>query len=219
MGQKYLTFDCYGTLLNEEPTYNSIETIANKIGVDSKLARTRFINYQDDRNNMHPYIDYAILTRNNLIHLDYQFGLEHQFEKYYVDVLIAHRSLTPFPEVIETLQKFIDHGYKLIMMSNSSWDIIDTNAKALKVPFNIWTAEDVHAYKPDLHFFKSVDEHYHFTSENHWHIAQGYSSDIIPAKQMNWPSIWINRPHDQPSTDIQPTHMVDTLDKAWEFLK
>jgi len=109
MGQKYLTFDCYGTLLNEEPTYNSIETIANKIGVDSKLARTRFINYQDDRNNMHPYIDYAILTRNNLIHLDYQFGLEHQFEKHYVDVLIAHRSLTPFTEVIATLQKFIDH--------------------------------------------------------------------------------------------------------------
>jgi len=218
MTEKYLTFDCYGTLLNEEKTYAEIEKIATKIGVDPKLARQRFITYQDNHDNMHPYLDYAILTRNNLIHLDYQFDLKHEFEKYYVDLLEAHRSLTPFPEVIETLQKFIDKGYKLIMMSNSSWDIIDANAKTLKVPFDIWTAEDVHAYKPDLHFFKAVEEHYHFTPENHWHIAEGYSSDIIPADKMNWPSIWVNRPNNVPSTDILPTHLVSTLDQALQYL-
>jgi len=218
MTEKYLTFDCYGTLLNEEKTYAEIEKIAIKIGVDSKLARQRFITYQDNRDNMHPYLDYAILTRNNLIHLDYQFDLKHEFEKYYVDLLEAHRSLTPFPEVIETLQKFIDRGYKLIMMSNSSWDIIDANVKSLKVPFDVWTAEDVHAYKPDLRFFKTVEEHYHLTPENHWHIAEGYSSDIIPADKMNWPSIWVNRPNDVPSTDILPTHLVSTLDQTLQYL-
>jgi len=218
MTEKYLTFDCYGTLLNEEKTYAEIEKIATKIGVDPKLARQRFITYQDNRDNMHPYLDYAILTRNNLIHLDYQFDLKHEFEKYYVDLLEAHRSLTPFPEVIETLQKFIDKGYKLIMMSNSSWDIIDANVKSLKVPFDVWTAEDVHAYKPDLRFFKTVEEHYHLTPENHWHIAEGYSSDIIPADKMNWPSIWVNRPNNVPSTDILPTHLVSTLDQALQYL-
>ena len=218
MTEKYLTFDCYGTLLNEEKTYAEIEKIATKIGVDPKLARQRFITYQDNRDNMHPYLDYAILTRNNLIHLDYQFDLKHEFEKYYVDLLEAHRSLTPFPEVIETLQKFIDKGYKLIMMSNSSWDIIDANVKSLKVPFDVWTAEDVHAYKPDLRFFKTVEEHYHLTPENHWHIAEGYSSDIIPADKMNWPSIWVNRPNDVPSTDILPTHLVSTLDQTLQYL-
>ncbi|KRO00153.1 HAD family hydrolase [Companilactobacillus kimchiensis] len=218
MTEKYLTFDCYGTLLNEEPTYAAIETIAKKIGVDPKLARQRFISYQDSRDNMHPYLDYAILTRNNLIHLDFQFGLTHQFEKYYVDVLIAHRSLKPFPEVIPTLKKFIEHGYKLIMMSNSSWDIIDANVKALEVPFDVWTAEDVHAYKPDLHFFNTVGEHYGFTPENHWHIAEGYSSDILATDQINWPSIWVNRPNETPSTDVRPTQMVATLDQALQFL-
>jgi len=218
MTEKYLTFDCYGTLLNEEKTYTEIEKIATKIGVDPKLARQRFITYQDNHDNMHPYLDYAILTRNNLIHLDYQFDLKHEFEKYYVDLLEAHRSLTPFPEVIETLQKFIDRGYKLIMMSNSSWDIIDANVKSLKVPFDVWTAEDVHAYKPDLRFFKTVEEHYHLTPENHWHIAEGYSSDIIPADKMNWPSIWVNRPNDVPSTDILPTHLVSTLDQTLQYL-
>lgn len=216
--QKYLTFDCYGTLLDEENTYFEIEKVAQKIGIDPKLARQRFISYQDNCNNMHPYLDYAILTRNNLIHLDYQFDLTHQFEKYYVDVLIAHRNLTPFPEVITTLKQFIERGYKLVMMSNSSWDIIDANAKALSVPFDVWTAEDVHAYKPDLHFFKTISEHYQLTPQNHWHIAQGYRSDIIPAHQMNWPSIWVNRLHDIPSTNIKPTHEVATLDQILPYL-
>lgn len=35
--EKYLTFDCYGTLLNEEATYAAIETVADKIGVDIDL--------------------------------------------------------------------------------------------------------------------------------------------------------------------------------------
>jgi len=158
------------------------------------------------------------LTRNNLIHLDYQFGLTHQFERYYVDVLIAHRSLTPFPEVIPTLETFRQRGYHLIMMSNSSWDIIPANAAALTVPFDVWTAEDVHAYKPDLHFFKTIEREYGLTPKNHWHIAQGYASDIVPANQLHWPSIWVNRDQAQPSTAIQPTHMVATLDQALAYL-
>lgn len=218
MAKKYLTFDCYGTLLHEEPTYEAVEKAAQEIGVDGKLARKRFGNYQSDRNNMHPYLDYSVLTRNNLIHLDYQFGLKHEFEKYYVDILLAHRSLKPFTEVKPTLQKFLDRGYQLIMMSNSSWDIIDANVKMLEVPFDVWTAEDVHAYKPDLHFFKTVSDHYGFTSENHWHIAEGYGSDIIPAQQMNWPSIWVNRLQEKPTTAVRPTHMINTLDQALQYL-
>jgi Predicted phosphatase/phosphohexomutase len=103
--EKYLTFDCYGTLVNEEGLYSKIEEIAKKIGVDQKKARHEFIQYQDSRSNMHPYLDYDLLTRNNLIHMDFLFGLKHQFERYYVEALIAHRELKPFTEVIPTLNK------------------------------------------------------------------------------------------------------------------
>lgn len=215
---KFLTFDCYGTLLNEDGTYNEIERLAEQIGVDQKLARQRFISYQDDRNNMHPYIDYDLLTRNKLIHLDYQFGLEHQFERYYVEVLQAHRELTPFPEVIETLQTFVDRGYKLVMMSNSSWDIIPFNAKTLRVPFDVWTAEDVHAYKPDLKFFRAIEQRYHFNNDNHIHIAQGYDSDVVPCAELGWNCIWVNRDGRKPAGSERPMHEVRTLDEVMQYL-
>lgn len=216
--QKYLTFDCYGTLLQEEGTCDEIEAVAEKIGVDPQLARKLFIQYQDNRDNLHPYIDYSILTRNNLLHLDYKFNLNHQFEKYYINVLAAQRALEPFSEVVDTLGELINRGYKLILMSNSSWDIIDANAKSLEVPVDIWTAEDVHSYKPDLHFFNTIENEYGLTPDNHWHIAQGYSSDIIPADKLGWPSIWVNRPNDEPTTNIRPTKMVETLDQILEYL-
>jgi len=216
---KFLTFDCYGTLLNEDGTYDAVAQAASQIGVDPELARQRFRTYQADRNHMHPYLDYDLLTRNNLIHLDYQFGLRHQFERYFPEVLIAHRSLKPFPEVIATLKTLQQRGYHLIMMSNSSWDIIPANAAALEVPFDIWTAEDVHAYKPDHAFFKAVEEHYGLTPENHWHIAEGYPSDIVPANDLGWPSIWINRISAAPTAAARPTHEATTLDQVLQWLK
>lgn len=216
--QKYLTFDCYGTLLNENKTYEEVEKVASKIGVDPMKARKQFIKFQDDRSNMHPYVDYDLLTRNNLINMDYQFGLKHQFEQYYVDVMEAHRSLVPFPEVVKTLQDFVSNGYKLIMMSNSSWSIIPKNVEALQVPFDVWTAEDVHAYKPDTKFFKIVEQHYGLTNENHIHIAQGYGSDIIPCDEIGWNSIWVNRDNENAS-QAKPTYEVHKLDEISGLLK
>jgi 2-haloacid dehalogenase len=216
---KFLTFDCYGTLLNEAGLYDKVEEIAEDIGVDGKSARQRFIKYQDDRSNMHPYVDYDLLTRNNLINLDFQFGLEHKFEKYYVEVLQAHRDLKPFPEVIDTLEKFVSLRYKLIMMSNSSWSIIPQNVETLEVPFDVWTAENVHAYKPDLKFFRAVEQNYGLTPENHIHIARGYASDIVPADALDWPSIWVNRDSDKPTDLARPTHEVNKLDEILPILK
>lgn len=218
MSEKYLTFDCYGTLLQENNTYDEIEKIALQVGVDPSIARQRFETYQNDSNNVHPYLDYDLLIRNNLIHLDYQFGLKHQFEKYFVDVMIAHQNLVPFPETIKTLKTLVKRDYHLIVMSNSSWDIIDKNVQKLEVPFDIWTAEDVHAYKPDLHFFETVEKEYGFTSQNHWHLAEGYESDIISTDKMGWPSIWVNRSKASAPSLVQPTHTVSDLTSTLEFL-
>ncbi|MFD1418101.1 HAD family hydrolase [Companilactobacillus keshanensis] len=215
---KYLTFDCYGTLMNEDNTYDEVERLAKIIGVDPKKARARFIKYQDDPSNVHPYQDYDLLTRSNLINLDFQFDLDHQFEKYYVEVLMAHRELKPFPEVNETLHKLTDMGYKLIMMSNSSWDIIPYNADQLDAEFDIWTAEDVHVYKPDIKFFKRIQEHYGFTNENHIHIAQGYDTDIVTTNKLGWNSIWVNREYMKPTQAARPTHEIHTLDKVIDIL-
>lgn len=215
----YLTFDCYGTLLNEEGLYAKVAQIANQIGVDGQAARAWFIDYLDDRDHMVPYVDYDHLVRQTLTEMDQHFGLEHKFEEYFVTVLQAIRDLNPFPEVIPTLKKLIKRGDHLIAMSNSSWPIISANVTALDYPFDdVIIAETTRAYKPDLKFFQYVQEKYGFTAENHVHIAQGFSSDMVAAKQMEWPSIWVNRYSEKPHGDVKPTHTVKKLDEVLSLI-
>ncbi|YAB13059.1 hypothetical protein ACT5GY_13255 [Lactiplantibacillus plantarum] len=110
-------------------------------------------------------------------------------------------------------------GYQLIIMSNSSWDIMPANIAALKVPFTaVVTAEDVQAYKPALAFFETVQERFKLTADNHWHIARGYESDVVPASAMQWPMIWINRDQRQPTSSERPTHMVTDLAAAKQWV-
>ncbi|ANZ61943.1 HAD family hydrolase [Secundilactobacillus paracollinoides] len=214
----YLTFDCYGTLLNEATLYDKVAAIASELGVDPQAARIQFTSYQDSADNVHPYLDYTVLLRNNLIHLDYVFGQQHGFEAHFFEVLDANRQLQPFPEVIDTLKTLQQRGYQLILMSNSAWDIMPANLATLQVPVDVWTAEDVHAYKPNLNFFKTVADHYGFTAENHIHLAQGYGTDIVPVSLLpDWRAIWVNRNHETGGA-ARPWREVSRLDEVLRIL-
>lgn len=218
METKYLTFDCYGTLINTDPVDQLIENLALAAGLDPQKVRTAYDAYEDDPVSVQPYLDFADLVRENLKHLDGMFDQHHFFEGHYVECLQVQRNLLPYPDVVPTLKAWHNQGIKLIIMSNSSWDIMPANLAALQVPFDaVITAEDVQAYKPDLTFFKTTQQRFGFTTKNHWHVARGYGSDVVPAEQMEWPMLWINRGHQQPTGTAKPTHMVDTLAaaKAW----
>lgn len=219
MFELYLTFDCYGTLLNEEGLYAKVTEVANVIGVDGQVARQWFINYLDNHDHMVPYIDYDQLVRQTLTEMDKHFNLEHKFEESYVPILQAIRDLKPFPEVIPTLNKLRARGYHLIAMSNSSWPIIAANVQTLGNPFDdVIIAEMTRAYKPDIQFFQYVQDKHGFTAANHVHVAQGYDSDMFSAKEMGWPSIWVNRYNEKSDGGVEPTHTVKRLNEILDLI-
>lgn len=219
MTTKILTFDCYGTLINTDPLYQWLENLATAVGLDPVKVRTAYENYEDDPASVHPYLDYAALVRADLKHLDQLFGQTHFFESHYVDCLQVQRNLLPFSDVVSILQRWHAAGNQLVIMSNSSWDIMPANLAALQVPFDaVLTAEDVQAYKPDLTFFKAAEQQLGLTADNHWHIARGYQTDVVPAEQLHWPMIWVNRGQDQPAGTARPTKMVTDLAAARDWL-
>lgn len=218
MKAKILTFDCYGTLINTEPLYQWLENLAMAAGLAPAKVRAAYERYEDDPISVQPYVDYADLVRANLKNLDTTFSQNHFFESHYVECLQVQRNLLPYADVIPTLQAWHAAGVKLVIMSNSSWDIMPANLVALQVPFDqVITAEDVQAYKPDLTFFKAAEQQLGLTADNHWHLARGYQSDVVPAEQLSWPMIWVNRGQNDPSGTARPTKMVTDLAavKAW----
>ncbi|ETY73349.1 HAD family hydrolase [Lactiplantibacillus fabifermentans] len=220
MDTKYLTFDCYGTLINTQPLYQWVENLGDAAGLNGQVVRNAYATYENDSRSVDPYVDYTELVRADLKHLDQTFDQGHFFESHYVECLQVHRNLLPFPDVVATLETWQAQGYRLVIMSNSSWDVMPANLAALQVKFDaVIIAEDVHAYKPALSFFKTAETQLGLTATNHWHLAQGYGSDVVPAEQLGWPMIWVNRRGDVATGTAKPTHTVADLAAAEVWVK
>ncbi len=103
----------------------------------------------------------------------------------------------PFADVGPALGQLRREGWKLALLTNCDRDIIALTQRRLPVAFDaVVTAEDVAAYKPSpAHFllFKSTFG----ASADFWiHVAQSYFHDIRPASELGIHRIWVNRQGD-----------------------
>ena len=169
---KILTFDCYGTLINTEPISDTISNIARKNGLNSKEAVNIYVSYEDRLMYGEEYIPYDKLIKQVLEYCDMELNSD-VFSKAYYEIISVHKELKPFDEVNETLKEIHKRGYKLVLMSNSVHDIMNYHLDALDNVFDdVFLAEDIHAYKPQLEFFKYVEEKLKLKEKKHCHIAK-----------------------------------------------
>ena len=112
----------------------------------------------------------------------------------YDEILEMHKCFAPFPDVLETLHKLKEKGYELVIMSNSTVQIMKWHLLKLENIFDdSLVAEETKCYKPNLNFFKMAEQKFSLGEKDHCHIAKGYWWDIVPATKMGWDKIWVNR--------------------------
>jgi 2-haloacid dehalogenase len=97
-----------------------------------------------------------------------------------------------FPDVGPALSRLRDDGWKLAILSNIDRDLFEGTRRHLPVPIDgVVTAEDVGSYKPAHGHFLRFREV--FRPEVQVHVAQSWFHDIVPARALEIPAIWINR--------------------------
>lgn len=215
---RILTFDCYGTLIDTAPIYNTVQVIAEKHGLDGKTAQFKFSNYEDRLMYGEDYIPYDKLIARALEYCDLEMACS-IFSKNYEQVLMAYENLKPFPDVLETLHALKEKGYQLALMSNSVHSFMQHHLKVLDNLFDdVVLADDTHSYKPQLAFFKYADESLHLSENEHWHIAQGYWWDIVPCTKLGWRKIWVNRDHNIGMERHKPYEEIYNFGELLRFL-
>ncbi len=213
-----LTFDCYGTLLNTAPIYEAVEAIAKKHGLDGKAVGGVFSSYEDRLMYGEDYIPYDALILRALEYCDFEMATD-IFRSGYDQILSVHENIIPLPDVMETLRALHERGYELALMSNSAWSIMQHNLKAFDGLFqNVILAQDVHAYKPQLAFFRYAEEMLKLKEREHWHIAKGYWWDIRPCTRMGWRKIWVNRERKKGMEKFLPYDEVHALDEVLKII-
>jgi 2-haloacid dehalogenase len=191
--EKIITFDCYGTLLDTSSLYNFIGNIAENHNLSKEKAIEIFSSYEDRLMYGEEFITYDKLLFEILTYCNLELNTD-IFTLRYNEIIEIHKNFLPFPDVMEVLHKLKDNGYKLIILSNSTKEIMKWHLEKLENIFDdILVAEDTRCYKPNLKFFKIAEEKFNLKAKEHYHIAKGYWWDIVPATKMGWNKIWINR--------------------------
>jgi 2-haloacid dehalogenase len=207
-GDRWATFDCYGTLID----WNG--------GIRSQLARV----FGDDRADdlLHRYHDLEpeleadgkLSYREVLTEAMRRLGAPEGEEDALAQSLASWQ---PFPEVPAALMGARGRGWKLAILSNTDRDYIEASLAQLGVPFEVTVvASEIGSYKPALGHWRAFEEQVGRAPDVH--VAASLFHDVAPANDLGLPSIWINRLGEQPGptptkelSDLAP--LADTLDE------
>ena len=100
----------------------------------------------------------------------------------------------PFADVGAALSTLRREGWKLALLTNCDRDLIAQTQRRLPASFDaVVTAEDVSAYKPNHAHFKLFQSTFGSSAEAWIHVAQSYFHDIRPTHELGITRIWVNR--------------------------
>src|ERR1700676_182262 len=117
----------------------------------------------------------------------------------------------PFPDTkqaILELQKLT----KTVLITNSDNDIIAETERTIGVKFDdIITAQQAGAYKPSHKGFILARERLGLPVSDIWHAGFGFKYDIVPATELGYTTVWINRQGETRPVDVKETSLVGDM--------
>ncbi len=191
MADKWLTFDCYGTVAD----WNTCMGGALRAVAGADAGRLLAAYHQAELEieagpGWRPYRE--VLTT----------GLARAAERERValpggseEALVrAWPDMPVFGDAGPALTALRDQGWRLAFLTNCDDDLFATTRTRLPAPFDLWvTAQEVHSYKPDLAHFRKFAEKTGATRANWIHVANSWVHDMMPAARMGLRSVWVDR--------------------------
>ena len=188
----YVTFDCYGTLVDFDLSAATLRALGSRtarIDVTAFLKDFETIRYEAI---LGAYVPYREVLRRSLAETMRCYGLEYRAEDGEA-IIAAVPTFGPFPEVPSALEKLGEHC-RLVIISNTEDVLITHNVRNIGVPFHqVITAEQARAYKPSAAIFDYTLRRLGCTPADILHVAQGFLYDVVPAHELGWRCVWINR--------------------------
>ena len=223
---QWLTFDCYGTLIQwDEGLQAAVERIlAAHPGSTPRPTAAEFLHVYDDHEHRlertPPYRNFAEVTRESLRLAMTHFGLPYRPED--AETLTSSISrMPPFPEVVDTLRALKQAGFRLCIISNTDDAIIAGNVAQLGGHIDrVITAEQARAYKPSPATFAHAHQKLEVTPADVVHICASPHLDLAAARDIGFRCVWIDRGTGRkPLPDYTPDATVATLDRVPDLFR
>jgi 2-haloacid dehalogenase/putative hydrolase of the HAD superfamily len=216
---RFVTFDCYGTLIDwETGAYDAYTAEAARDGftVDRETMMPLFINIQRqiERGS---YELYAEVLRRTAVRSasELEWDLEPSRSGF---LPTSVPRWPPFRETNAQLER-LAKKFELGILSNIDDKLLGATRRHFRVDFDlVVTAQQVRSYKPDPAHFKECARR--IGGKKGWvHIASGYETDVEECLKQKVPVIWVNRKGEKlEQGQKKPTEEVKNLREAVKLL-
>lgn len=209
-----LSFDCYGTLIDwETGLLQSLQPWSAWRGVH--LSPSELLEVFGRQENVvqaqHPTTLYPEVLAESLRRMATTLGLDTNATEC-AEFGASVGAWPAFTDSARALQR-LHERFQLIIVSNVDRASFARSNRRLGVDFDlVITAEDVGSYKPALGHFDALFAQLPTLGVERsqlLHVAQSLFHDHGPAKQLELPSVWIDRRHGRegagatPATDVE----------------
>lgn len=216
----WLTFDCYGTLIQwDEGLQAAVARVLARRGAEGIRPRTLIAAYDHHEHALEaerPHRSFRTVAGEGLRRALADLGLD--CDEADVDVLTSSISaMPPFPEVPATLRLLKDAGFRLCIISNTDDAIIAGNVTQLGAGIVdlVVTAEQAGAYKPRREIFKRAWQEMGVTKDEACHIGASPHLDLVAARDMGFRCVWVDRGTGRVAPgDYVPDAVVPALDQV-----
>jgi 2-haloalkanoic acid dehalogenase type II len=205
----WVTFDCYGTLIDWEggiyaalapllPRSIDRDELARQyIAVEAEVERGQYLTYRE------------VLDRASRVLLE-RLGrpLPSAKPSPLPGSLPAWR---PFPEVRRALSDLRTGGRRIAILSNVDRELLAASIRKIGVePDLTVTAEDCGSYKPAYGHWRTFQKRSGATPKQTVHVGASLYHDMIPAAALGYRTVFINR-HGEPLDSVRPTRVLSDL--------
>jgi 2-haloacid dehalogenase len=195
VGERWATFDCYGTLIDwEGGISDALSSLWPEADRQVLLERYHEI---EPRVQLQGALPYREVMRQALVVLagDEDLPLAEGDEFALAEALPSWR---PFPEVPGALAELRGRGFRLAILSNTDPELLEASLERIGVPVDARiTAAEAGSYKPAPGHWERFFEETGADRDNHAHVGASLYHDIEPAARLGLKAVWINRLHEE----------------------
>jgi 2-haloalkanoic acid dehalogenase type II len=213
----YLTFDCYGTLIDwKTGIVDSLEKSFGSLAIGRSELMGAYV--EAEKKEEGEYKKYRQVLRETFERLASEMGVRAPVgasEKFAESV----PDWPAFQDTTASMRKLGEMGYKRYILSNVDEDIL--RATMARNRFQIdgaVTAEEVGSYKPSPAHWERFFQKTGAKKSEVLHVAQSIYHDIVPTQGMGVASAWVNRYGEALPANVQPLYIVDSLESLVEIL-
>lgn len=199
----YVTFDCYGTLIDWEAGIRSaFLQAAASAGV--RLDEARIVPTYAEVESVverEGYRRYRDVLAESARRAGNALGWRVSYAGFLADSLPSWR---PFADTNAALARLRKAGMRLGILSNIDDDLLAATRRHFTTDFDlVVTAQQVGSYKPSpMHFLAARER----LGAAEWlHAAQSNFHDVVPTNALGIPNAWINRKSNQALPGGMPT--------------